>query len=266
MNYNYDKNADRFSGNADIYESARPAMPTFPIEIIKKYLGRNPRNVIDLGCGTGLSTSVWQDHAKKVIGVEPNDDMRAVAERKANDVISFIKAYSHDIPVSDNFADAVICSQSFHWMEPNSTLKEVGRILTDGGVFAAVDCDWPPVSDWRVEKAYDALFEKVSEIESTNPLIKESFTRYSKDDHLINIKNCGQFRYANEIVFSNVENCTSERLIALAMSQGGLQKILKTDDSLIKNDVDSFISVVDNVFGDKNFEIYFSYRMRIGKK
>ncbi|MBV8225541.1 MAG: hypothetical protein JO232_10170 [Verrucomicrobia bacterium] len=48
----------------------------------------------------------------------------------------------------------ITASQSFHWMEPVSTLHEVARILRAGGVFAAYDCDWPPVSDPVADAAF----------------------------------------------------------------------------------------------------------------
>ena len=69
-------------------------------------------------------------------------------------------------------------------MEPESTLAEVNRILKPGGVFATVDCDWPPVCHWQAEKAYTELFRKVLEIEETNPDVKNSFVRWNKEGHL----------------------------------------------------------------------------------
>ena len=76
------KNADRFIGFADTYENARPAMPFYPLKIIMQYLGKKPDTVIDLGCGTGLSTTIWQGNCNKVIGIEPSDDMRKIANAK----------------------------------------------------------------------------------------------------------------------------------------------------------------------------------------
>lgn len=260
------KNADRFTGFADIYDSARPAMPEFPAEIIERYLGGKAKTVIDLGCGTGLSSLIWLGRAEKIIGVEPSEDMRKIALEKERETLTFIKGFSHDIPLPDSCADAVVCSQSFHWMEPFSSLGEISRILADGGVFATVDCDWPPVSDWRVEKAYQELFNKVREIEGTHTEIKDSFVRYDKNQHLWNIIKSGKFAFAREIVFSSEEKCTADRLIGLALSQGSLQEILKNDKNLIANDVEKFKKIVNDIFGDKEFTIYFSYRMRIGVK
>lgn len=49
-------------------------MPIYPISIILRYLGRSkPDLVVDLGCGTGLSTVIWRGHCNKVIGIEPSD-------------------------------------------------------------------------------------------------------------------------------------------------------------------------------------------------
>jgi len=44
-----------------------------------------------------------------------------------------------DLP--DGCADIVTCSQSLHWMVPESTFAEVARILRPGGVFATYDYD-----------------------------------------------------------------------------------------------------------------------------
>ena len=55
-----------------------------------------------------------------------------------------------------------------------------------------------------------------------------------------------------------------ERFTALAMSQGGLQTILKVRPELIEKDLDEFLNVMRNIKG-KNI-CSFCYRMRIGVK
>ena len=87
-------NADRFSGFADIYENARPKVPRYPVDVICRYLGGAPRLVVDLGCGTGLSSEVWRGVSERIIGIEPSDDMRGIAGKKSNASMSFIKAFS----------------------------------------------------------------------------------------------------------------------------------------------------------------------------
>ena len=260
------KNADRFTGFADLYDNARPALPEYPVRVITRYLGKIPSLVIDLGCGTGLSTLAWQGKCARAIGIDPSDDMLSIARRRQSATLSFQKGFGHATGLESAGADVVVCSQSFHWMEPGATLAEVNRILAPGGVFATVDCDWPFISEWNVDRGYEELFSKVCEIEANDASLRDGFVRYSKEKHLANIKQSGYFRYAREVVFSNTEKCTTERLMKLALSQGGLQAILKTNPELITHAVARFSEQVSSTFGSAAFDIDFSYRMRIGIK
>ena len=266
MNFNVQFNADRFTGFADVYNTVRPKMPDYVPEMITKYLGRVPENVVDLGCGTGLSTYAWQGKCRQVTGVEPSGDMIAEARENAPESVNFIQRFGFDTGLPGGFADAAVCSQSFHWMDPETTLPEISRILKAGGVFATVDNDWPPVCDVRAELAYQELFKTVRQIEQNRADIKDSFKRWEKEKHLSNIKNSGLFAYAREILFANREKCTSDRLIGLAMSQGSVQKILKTCPGLLAEELGQYEKTIRGVFGDESFSADFCYRMRIGVK
>lgn len=166
----------------------------------------------------------------------------------------------------DDSADVVFCSQSFHWMNPQDTLSEVNRILKKGGIFAAVDCDWPPVCNANAEIAYMNLFNKVRLIEEENNDIRETFHRWDKNNHLKNLIESGYFKYCREIVFDNCEECSIERFLALAQSQGGLQTILKHSPELIENDYLNFQKAVYKSFDTGRNKVSFCYRMRIGIK
>ena len=259
-------NASRFLGFAGLYENVRPSVPAAACGILVDYFGKKPSTTVDLGCGTGLSTIVWKDKSERIIGIEPSDDMLATARHKEAENISFIQAFSDHTTLPEDTADIVVCSQSFHWMEPQSTLAEVNRILKPGGVFATIDCDWPPVCDWRAESAYCELMSKVHHIESEHARIRESFRRWDKNEHLSNIINSGYFRYCREIVFLNQEKGDANRFIGLALSQGGLQTILKTQPSLIEADLELFEKKIQAIFNNREFMIGFCYRMRVGIK
>ncbi len=259
-------NAERFMGFAGIYDDARPHMPLFPTEVITKYLGREPERVVDMGCGTGLSTVVWKGRCKEAVGLEPSDDMLAEAMKKQGEGITFKKAYSHKTGLPDLCADAVVCSQSFHWMEPKSTLAEANRILKSAGVFAAVDCDWPPVCGWEAEKAFESLFEDVRSIERAYPELGGKFQKWDKEGHLDNITKSGHFRFAREIVFLSREPGSAARFINLAMSQGGLQSVLRFNAGLIAEKLEAFKETVRKTLGEGSFDIDFCYRMRVGVK
>jgi Methylase involved in ubiquinone/menaquinone biosynthesis len=143
-------NADRFLGFADVYDNARPKCPEKVKEILLKYLEKSPSVIVDLGCGTGLSTTIWSKVSNKVIGIEPSRDMIKLAREKASNLknVNFISGFSDNTGLEDSSVDIITCSQSFHWMNPETTLNEASRILKKGGIFAVYDCDWPPVCNW----------------------------------------------------------------------------------------------------------------------
>ena len=258
------RNAKRFTGFAHLYEDVRPTVPGEACDLLIGYLGKAPETVVDMGCGTGLSTRIWKGKCSQVTGIEPSEDMLAVARGKTEEGISFLQAFSDHTSLPDNYADIVVCSQSFHWMEPRSTLDEVHRILKPRGVFATIDCDWPPLCDWRAEQQYDILKNKVKALESSDPQLQNSFHRWEKEKHLLRIQSCGHFSYCREIVFSSKEPCDARRFVGLALSQGSLQTILKTNPQLIQKDVDAFEQKILSIFGSRSFDIRFGYRMRIG--
>lgn len=258
-------NSNRFLGFAQLYENSRPTIPNQACDIVLNYLEHKPRQIVDLGCGTGLSTLAWNGQCDNIIGIDPNEEMLSIAEQKSND-ISFIKAYSDNTPLADNSTDIVICSQSFHWMNPTDTLTEVNRILKLNGIFATVDCDWPPMCSLDAELAYSQLLNKVRFIELENKNIFKTFQRWNKDKHLQNIKQSGYFKHCREIVFLNKEKGNADRFIGIALSQGGLQTILKTQPDLIENDIELFEKKIKSIYGNSEFDISFCYRMRIAIK
>lgn len=74
-----------FSDRAEVYDAHRPRPPAaIPDMLTQLARTRQPRLVVDLGSGTGLSTFIWADRSEATVGIEPNAGMRGVAEaRKA---------------------------------------------------------------------------------------------------------------------------------------------------------------------------------------
>lgn len=261
------RNAARFGGFAQMYDSTRPACPAYVTEILLRYLSRRPQTVVNLGCGTGLSTLIWADKAGCVIGVEPSEDMLRLAKTRAlAENIRYVHAFSDNTGLDAGSADIITCSQSFHWMEPVSTLQEIDRLLKPDGVFAAYDCDWPPVCGTEVELAYINLFAKVRSIEAERPEYRNAFVRYPKECHLANIQRSGYFAHVREIVLSHAENCDAKRLVNIALSQGGLQAIVKREPQLVEQQLRDFRQAVTHSFGSETEMIDFCYRMRLGVK
>lgn len=269
---NLQSNVERFTGFANVYDSHRPEAPEHVVQLLTQYLGRRPALVADIGCGTGLSTFVWQHAADQVIGIEPNEDMIRFAKEKlplneeTESSISFISGYSNQLALQDESVDIVTCSQSFHWMEPVSTLAEIGRVLKPGGIFAAYDCDWPPSASWEAEDRFLKLHQKADRLASELSPEEKQAQKSNKEKHLLHLRESGVFRYTREIVFHNTEQCDAARYMGLALSQGGVQTVFKLGSDQLTADIEALQAAVQHYFQEETRDIWFSYRMRIGVK
>lgn len=268
---NRKSNINRFSGFEDTYDRYRPAAPPAVIEILTNYLGRKPSVVVDVGCGTGLSSFIWKEHAERIIGVEPNADMRGKALEKLSrqqhaSHFSFIAGYSNQLELKSGTADLITCSQSFHWMEPVSTLQEAARVLRENGIFAAYDCDWPPSASWSVEDSYMKLLAQADAVIAQLAPKDSIAHKRDKNEHLRHIAASGAFRFTKELVFHHTEACDAERYVGLALSQGGVQTAKKLASTVLDADIAAFKEQVEQYFGGRTLDVRFGYRMRLGVK
>ncbi|NGZ76633.1 class I SAM-dependent methyltransferase [Saccharibacillus alkalitolerans] len=264
-------NVERFTGFSERYDRSRPAAPEEVVRILDAYLEGTPRRVADVGCGTGLSTFLWLDRAERIVGIEPSSDMRRIAEAKREaagnpEKLEFREGYSDSLDLEDGWADLITCSQSFHWMNPQPSLAEFARVLRPGGVFAAYDCDWPPVLNADVEAAYGALSDLADLRSAELTPEEERAHKWPKEEHLRQIRESGLFRYAREVVFHNREICDAERYANLALSQGGMQSAIKRGAEDVKAAAGDFARRVEAFFAGRELEVLLSYRMRLGVK
>ncbi len=217
----------RFTGFATLYNSSRPKPPQKVVEIILGYRnGERVNRIVDMGSGTGLSTAIWKEAAGEIIGIEPTPDMRHLAQERFTN-ITFLDKSSYATGLEAESVDVVTCSQSFHWMEPLTTIDEVARILKPGGIFAVYDCNWPVVWNLDAEKAYETLFAGVKNLIEKFPDLCESESKFPKEKHLTNLIASGQFGYTRQILFDNIEPCNAERFVNLALSHGKIQNLIK---------------------------------------
>ncbi|MCL1823302.1 MAG: class I SAM-dependent methyltransferase [Oscillospiraceae bacterium] len=256
------ENIKRFDGYSGLYNTSRPTPPEIITKAILKYLGKTPEIMVDIGSGTGLSTLIWKDIVKTIIGIEPNDDMKNEAEKNISaGNITFQKGVSNDTGLPDETADIITVSQAFHWFDIDSTLNEVFRVLKDGGVFAVFDCDWPPTVDWQVEKGFIELHKKCDQV---NFKQETHAKRSDKTSTIKRFNEFGKFKFVKEIVCHSIETCNAERMKGIALSQGAMQTAMKVSKD-IKADIDAFCALVDERCKGE-FDIIFSYRLRLGIK
>lgn len=126
------KTTENFTDKADIYAKYRPS---YPNEYIEYLLSANELNenqiVADIGSGTGIFSRQLLDSGLHVIGVEPNDDMRKMAEQSLKRYPRFqsIKATAENTTLKENSVDLVTVAQAFHWFDKEAFKIECQRIL-----------------------------------------------------------------------------------------------------------------------------------------
>lgn len=127
---------NRFSNRVTNYIKYRPDYPYQIIEFLQSEIGLNKNHIIaDIGSGTGLSALNFLKNGNKVIGVEPNDEMRAAGEDFLKDFNNFesVNGNSENTNIDSNSIDLIIAGQAFHWFDIENTKVEFKRILKSNG-------------------------------------------------------------------------------------------------------------------------------------
>ena len=227
----------------------------------------HPALVVDVGSGTGLSTAIWGERAGRVIGIEPNADMRTQALRKLKGNpyaahIQYQEGVAHQTGLPDACADIVTAAQSFHWMEPTSTLTEIARILRTGGLFAAYDYDFPPALNWELEQVY----QEVDQI--LDRLIQERglFAEWPKQTHLERMRVSGHFRFTREVLLHSIEQGDAARFLELILSNARSYQFKQKTITEQEIGFDRLTGAAYQFLGSKPIPWYFSYRVRIAIK
>jgi len=254
-------------GFAVRYHAHRPRPPEAIVDLLLQLANtRRPDLVVDLGSGTGLSTAIWAGRARRVVGIEPLDEMRQVARADTTAPnVEFRAGVAQATGLPDGGADIVTCAQSLHHMEPASLLAEVGRILRGGGVFAAYDYDWPPVVDREAEQAFFAFVGRVRGLLQEHGL-KSEMQQWDKEGHLDRMRRSGVFRHVRELALHHAEACTAERWVGFALSLGHVPPVLDLGLSDEELGLEELRRVAERTLGAEGRPWYVSYRVRVAVK
>ena len=260
--------SDIWTGKASSYDRGRPTPPSDLLDMLTQLIDMpRPALVVDIGSGTGLSTTIWGERAERAIGIEPNADMRQEAIRKAENHpyaahIEYREGVAHQTGLPDECADIVTASQSFHWMEPTSTLAEIARILRPGGLFAAYDYDVPAAIYWELDWLTQEVMKNFVELVKARGLVRGLNLR-SKEQHLEHMRESGHFRYTYEALLHSVEQGDATRYLEM-MRSSAFNKLFQFTEQEIG--LDRLTQAALQHIGPEPVPWYVSYRVRIGVK
>lgn len=127
---------NRFTGRVENYAKYRPSYPEQIIPLLEKKIGFDPfKDIADIGCGTGFLSRVFLNNGNIVFGVEPNREMRDMAEKLLSKFINFllIEGTAEDTKLASKSVDIITVGQAFHWFDLKKAKPEFRRILRDNG-------------------------------------------------------------------------------------------------------------------------------------
>jgi len=98
--------------------------------------------VADLGCGTGELLQALAPAVERVIGVDQEAAMLAVARQRCADQpnVELVHSGLEDLPLPDDSVDAALCMLVLHHVDDiEASLRQVARTLRPGGRLVVLD-------------------------------------------------------------------------------------------------------------------------------
>ncbi|KAH7417217.1 methyltransferase [Cadophora sp. MPI-SDFR-AT-0126] len=156
--FTLDKRAATGFSNAAAYDQNRPSYPQEAVDKLLNHLGvagvQNAK-IIDLACGTGKFTELLAARPEdfEIIGVEPYAGMREILVKKGlGNRVKVEDGDAGNMPVEEDWGDACIAAQAFHWFATESSLREIHRVLRPGAAFGVI---WN-IDDYNAPKDHTA--------------------------------------------------------------------------------------------------------------
>ncbi|MGH3188897.1 MAG: class I SAM-dependent methyltransferase [Streptosporangiaceae bacterium] len=146
--------AESFGLEAERYNRARPS---YPHALVERIVAVSPGvDVLDVGCGTGITGRLFQAAGCRVLGVDTDERMAGLARRSG--VEAEVATFESWDPAGRAF-DAVIAGQAWHWVDPVAGAAKAAQVLRPGGRLAVFwnAFGFPP----ELGAAFAAVYQRV---------------------------------------------------------------------------------------------------------
>jgi len=146
--------AESFGAEAERYDRARPS---YPAAMVDRIVGASPGpEVLDVGCGTGISARLFQAAGCRVLGVDVDARMADLARRRGLDVEV---AKFEDWQPADRQFDTVVSGQAWHWVDPVAGAAKAVQVLRPGGRLAVFWNEFEVPAD--LGEAFTAVYHRI---------------------------------------------------------------------------------------------------------
>lgn len=148
----------KFDGRAKDYSVSRPGYSLELIESMYNNYGLSNISVIaDVGSGTGKFSKYLLDRGSYVFGIEPNKDMRTIAENKLSKYVNFhsVEGNEKNMSIENNTVDCITVAQAFHWFDVRKFKEECIRVTKSSSKAFLI---------WNVREQSDSINKEWHEI------------------------------------------------------------------------------------------------------
>jgi SAM-dependent methyltransferase len=151
-----------FGEVAEQYDRARPSYPDALVDAVVAYAGlRDGDRVLEVGCGTGKATVPFAARDFRVLALEPDPDMAAIASRNCSHLgVTIENASFEEWHAAPGSFEVLMSAQAWHWIEPETRLGKAHDLLVPGGALALFwnRSEWP---DSPLSRAIDEVYQRV---------------------------------------------------------------------------------------------------------
>lgn len=167
--------------NASLYDKMGKERMQPSLDLVSRISGREFKRIIDIGCGTGLSTILlrkqWPD--AEIIGVDLSNEMLANAKQQLNSVTWLQRDCSKPLDDLGTF-DLVFSNALLQWLKNQEEFLKNARLLLRGNGVLAVqlpDFESMPASDCisTVSAVYGDVFQGIDDELNRNYRIEDYY-------------------------------------------------------------------------------------------
>jgi len=224
-----------FGTTAAAYAEYRPGYAEAAVRWALEPAGtREPPRVLDLAAGTGKLTATLVRLGAEVTAVEPDPAMLAELRRELGSVRS-LPGTAEDIPLPGASVDAVLVGQAMHWFDLDRAIPEIARVLTPGGVLAAL---------WNVDDdrtGWVARLAEISKGKSNVTLLRWRDSAARARQERVAAAGSGYFEPPETREFENGQRRTADSLLATIATHSNLLVLTEPDRARLLAQVREFL-------------------------